>query len=99
MAANFVTKDEFEDWRDDLMGYFNIALDKAVRSSERRLMSEIQRVEKELYTEVFALREDFDALRTEVRTEIGALRTEMRKDFAGMQGSLNLIMKHLGIEH
>lgn len=71
MAAQHLTRREFEDWRDNMYGFVETTLDKNVRASERRMIAEINRSANEVRAE---LKAEINRSANEVRAELLAER-------------------------
>ncbi len=66
VAAEFVNHEELESLEDRLIGYIEVAVQKTVRESERRVRREIE-----------TLREDFTAFRNRHDVEMAQVHTEL----------------------
>ena len=85
MAAQHLTRREFEDWRDNLTGFFETTVDRAVRSSERRIMAEfkagMQKQHEAFHTEMQKQREAFHAEMQKQREAFHVAMQEQREAF------------------
>ena len=80
MSAEFVHHEELADATDKVMNYVDLAVQKYMRESERRIRAELQ-----------AFRERHDVEMAQVHAELGSIRTEL----GGIQEMLRWIAQRL----
>ena len=77
MSAEFVRREEFETLADQMTGYTDVAVQKYVRESERRIRAEMQAFRAEVRQELQAFREELQAFRERHDVEMAQVHTEI----------------------